>query len=433
MPQPTPYARTFSFTEHEAASPSQPPPGPALDAEFNALVETLKGALGNLAKLQRDDGALKNAIVTLDALSPAAIATLGAGSNWTPRGPWETATAYAVSDVVSHGTATYVCAAAHGSDDFEAALAAGRWLLLFDDGGTEPADGSVTAAKLAAAAVQAEHIGFTGLDLAGAIRGQGGIAAGTAPPGSLFHAKAAAGDVHAKVERTTANQGAVGYQIIGVNATWALEQASNSASLRLRQGATVRVTFLSTGGMDVPGAIRAIAGDAPASGAGAFLRYAANIGYVDSYDFTANQWQDLRLRGKDVYIVAGGVVVAKVTADGIDALKPLTQNGSALGYLGIPQNQQDAAYTIAAADVGKSIYSENVAGQTITVPQLPADSSVVVINDGASSITLAQGSGVTLRLAGTATTGNRTIGAGGMAFLKWVKTGRVFVSGPGVS
>ena len=113
MAQPTPYALSFSFTDFAAAHPSLPLPGASLDAELQALVVTLSGVLANLAKLQRDDGALKNQLVTLDSLSPAALLTLGAGSAWTPKGAWATGLGYISTDVVTSGTGSYVCAATH--------------------------------------------------------------------------------------------------------------------------------------------------------------------------------------------------------------------------------------------------------------------------------------------------------------------------------
>ncbi len=56
-----------------------------------------------------------------------------------------------------------------------------------------------------------------------------------------------------------------------------------------------------------------------------------------------------------------------------------------------------------------------------------------VYNSSASSITITQGSGVTMRLAGTTTTGSRTLAARGMMFI-WCNSGtEAIVSGPGVS
>lgn len=439
MPQPTPYARQFSFTDHEAAAPTTPAPGTSTDAEFDAIAVTAAAVLANLLLIQRDDGALKNAIVTLDSMSPAALETLGAGSRWTPLGAWVTATDYVATDVVSEGTATYVCAVDHTAAALLATdVAAGKWVLLFDSAGNIPADGSVTTPKLADGAVTTPKIGFTSLDLTGSIRGQGGLAAGTAPAGALLHAKKAAGDVYGKVERTTDAQGAVGYQIIGVGVTWTVEQALSSNDLTLRDGATVRATFVSGGGFDLPGTLRAVVGAVPTAGNGAGIHFAANVGYLTSYDYGTTAWRDLKLRGKDVYLTAAGVDVLKATSTGVQITGTLTRNGDQLGYLGIPQNQQNGAYTLALTDAGKHIYSENVAGQSIAVPTnaavaFPVETAILIVNDGTNPITVTT-VGVVVRLNNTATVaGSRTIAAGAMGFLLKVDTDRWFIAGAGVS
>lgn len=442
MPQPPAYARSFSFGDDEASDPSGHVPGGSLDAEFNAIAVTSAAILANLVKIQRDDGALKNTVVTLDSLSADVLIALGGGGSWLPRGAWVTLTQYAVADVVQNGTATYVAAAVHvAAAVFADDYAAGKWIKLFDSAGVIPSDGSVTTPKIADGSVTEPKIGFTSLDLAGSIRGQGGLSAGTAPEGALMHAKTAAGAVLVKAERTTDAQGAVGYQIVGVGATWTLQQAAGSNNLQLLQGATIRLTFDETGYLVVAGAIRSTGAD-PAAGAGVHLSYIAGVGYLTSRDYTANAWKDLKLRGKDVYITAGGVDIAKATSTGMDILagKTLTLDGSAVGYLGIPQNIDNDARTLSSADNGRHIYSENVAGQTITVPlnatdPLPVDYATLIINDGSNPISLTgEDATVLIRLAGTATvTQTRTIAAGGWAFVKKVKTNRWWAGGNGVS
>jgi hypothetical protein len=55
------------------------------------------------------------------------------------------------------------------------------------------------------------------------------------------------------------------------------------------------------------------------------------------------------------------------------------------------------------------------AGVTIPANTYAAGDSFSIYNDSASSITLTQGSGLTLRQSGTSNTGNRTLAARGMA------------------
>jgi hypothetical protein len=439
MPQPTPFDRSFSFTDWEAESPSAVPPGTSVDAEFDAVELTLGETLANLALIQRDDGALANGSVGLDQLASSVITLLMAAGGWTLRGLWTPLTEYDVGDIVINvASDTAVCQVAHTSEgvDFDDDYALGYWVVLLDASGSTPANGSVTTAKIAPGAVTASKLNITTLDLTGSIRGQGGIAAGTAPAGSLMHAKLAAGDVLVKAERTTDAQGVVGFQILGVSLDWGLQMAASDNDLFLTNG-TTSIVFREAGGMDVQGGtLRAIAGVAPTEGVGAGLHYASNVGYLTAYDYDGAVWKDLKLRGKDVFITAGGVDVMQATSTGADFLLQPTFSGDALGYLGIPQVIDNDARTLSNADNGLHIYSENVAGQTITIPldmDGDVDFATLIINDGTNSIALNAGTGaVTIQLAGGAL-GNRTIAANGWCFVKRVKANHYFVGGKGTS
>jgi hypothetical protein len=83
-----------------------------------------------------------------------------------------------------------------------------------------------------------------------------------------------------------------------------------------------------------------------------------------------------------------------------------------------PINSQPGSYTAVAADAGKTIV-ESLLGSTITFNAnvFAAGDMVSVINTSAGNITLVQGTSVTIRLAGTATTGNRTVASNGRATL----------------
>lgn len=61
-------------------------------------------------------------------------------------------------------------------------------------------------------------------------------------------------------------------------------------------------------------------------------------------------------------------------------------------------------------------------GITLNTSDMAAGYSFTVYNDSGSDITITQGSGVTLRLVGTGTTGNRTLPARGLAFI-WCNSG----------
>ena len=97
-------------------------------------------------------------------------------------------------------------------------------------------------------------------------------------------------------------------------------------------------------------------------------------------------------------------------------------NQFAVGFRNIPQNSQTANYTAVASDNGKHIYI-TTGGVNINASVFSAGNAVMVVNNSASSQTVFQGTNVTLRLAGTATTGNRTIAQYGMMTLLCVVGG----------
>jgi hypothetical protein len=119
--------RAFSFSNFQAQNPSTPLPASPLEQEFNNAKATLDAVLANLALIQRDDGALKNASVGLDQLK----AEVPVGFNVPV--VWTTATAYiAGSSTVFNGAGFYRCLVSHTSGVFATDLAAAKWQLIAD-------------------------------------------------------------------------------------------------------------------------------------------------------------------------------------------------------------------------------------------------------------------------------------------------------------
>ncbi len=155
MPQPPQYNRLYNLTEYATANPAAPYDAAKLDAELDAVEASFYQALINLALIQRDDGALKNNIVTLDSLD-SSVASLLTANESTVRGAWVTGTAYALKDVVTQSSVTYICAVAHTSGTFATDLAAVKWLAL--NAGSSVAASAVSftpAGSVAAVTVQA--------------------------------------------------------------------------------------------------------------------------------------------------------------------------------------------------------------------------------------------------------------------------------------
>jgi hypothetical protein len=105
-----------------------------------------------------------------------------------------------------------------------------------------------------------------------------------------------------------------------------------------------------------------------------------------------------------------------------------TIDGVTIGYRSIPRSTTSG--TAVVADVGKCIAV--TAGITIPNSTFAAGDAVSIYNDSASAITITAGV-TTLRLAGTATTGNRTLAARGLATVWFNSATEAIISGAGVT
>ena len=100
----------------------------------------------------------------------------------------------------------------------------------------------------------------------------------------------------------------------------------------------------------------------------------------------------------------------------------------------IPQNSKNTGYTLQSTDNGQMI---NITTGNVTVPagvfNSPFGQTVSIFNNQTTSNAVVQGSGVTLRLAGTTATGNRTLARYGVATLICVAANTFVISGAGLS
>ena len=111
-----------------------------------------------------------------------------------------------------------------------------------------------------------------------------------------------------------------------------------------------------------------------------------------------------------------------------------------IGYLNIPQNSQSAAYTLVIGDSGKSIYhpSADTSARTWTIPAnssvaFPIGTAVTFINDTSAGVITLSITTDTLVLAGTGSTGSRTLAASGMATAIKMTSTRWMISGSGLT
>lgn len=96
----------------------------------------------------------------------------------------------------------------------------------------------------------------------------------------------------------------------------------------------------------------------------------------------------------------------------------------------IPQNAQTSSYTLVGMDAGKHI--STTAGIIIPSGTFTSGECVSVFNNSGSSITITA-TAVTCYLAGTATTGSRTLGQRGLCSILCVGTNTFVIAGAGLT
>jgi hypothetical protein len=105
---------------------------------------------------------------------------------------------------------------------------------------------------------------------------------------------------------------------------------------------------------------------------------------------------------------------------------------SGQAYPQIPQNSKTSAYTLVAGDAGRHI-SITTGGITVPAGVFNVGDAISIYNNSANSQTITQGASTTLRLAGSAASGNRAIAQYGLGTILCVASNVFAVSGAGVS
>ena len=129
------------------------------------------------------------------------------------------------------------------------------------------------------------------------------------------------------------------------------------------------------------------------------------------------------------FITAIGAAASGANTDITSLNSTTTINGFTIGYRNIPRSTTTTTAT--TGDVGKVIAVS--AGITIPNATFAAGDAVSIYNDSASAVTITQGASLTLRQAGTANTGNRTLAARGMATVWFNGSSEAIISGAGVT
>lgn len=167
---------------------------------------------------------------------------------------------------------------------------------------------------------------------------------------------------------------------------------------------------------------------------------------VNSATFASGAVDDstTALSGGAIIVKDGGITAAKLStgAPSWDGSGNTTVSGTITGastvsdskgdVRDIPQSAKTSAHTLVIGDAGKSI-SITTGGVTVPNSVFSAGDVVVIYNDSASNQTITQGSGVTLRLGGTTTTGNRTLAGRGICTIYFNGASEAIALGAGIT
>jgi len=133
------------------------------------------------------------------------------------------------------------------------------------------------------------------------------------------------------------------------------------------------------------------------------------------------------------YLTMSGAITAGTTlAAGTTVTAGTTASDSIGNLRNVPPNSQTGAYVLVATDSGKYI-SITTGGVTVPSAIFSAGQTISIYNNSASSQTITQGGSVTMTLAGTATTGNRTLAQYGLCTILCTASNTFVITGAGLT
>ena len=131
----------------------------------------------------------------------------------------------------------------------------------------------------------------------------------------------------------------------------------------------------------------------------------------------------------------GGTMTGNITF----AASQTVDGTNGIGYINIPQNSQSAAYTLVAADAGKHIFhpSTDASARTFTIPAnssvaYPIGTAISFVNMTSQVVSIAITTD-TMYLAGTGTTGTRSLAQYGTATALKMTSTTWIISGAGLT
>lgn len=155
-------------------------------------------------------------------------------------------------------------------------------------------------------------------------------------------------------------------------------------------------------------------------------------GTITASAFNATTTDAFRISGttvidssRNLINVIGGNFAGVVTATSV--------NDTSGNVRAIPQNSQSSTYTLAITDVGKHV--NITAGVGVTVPSgiFSSGDAISIFNNTGTAKTVFIGSGVTMRLAGTALTGTRYLSQYALSTIICISSNVFAISGAGVT
>jgi hypothetical protein len=133
--------------------------------------------------------------------------------------------------------------------------------------------------------------------------------------------------------------------------------------------------------------------------------------------------------------LTGGTMTGAITF----AAGQTVDGTNGVGYINIPQNSQSAAYTLVAADAGKHIFhpSTDANARTFTIPAngsvaYPIGTAISFVNMTSQVVSIAITTD-TMYLAGTGTTGTRSLAQYGTATALKMTSTTWIISGAGLT
>ena len=137
-------------------------------------------------------------------------------------------------------------------------------------------------------------------------------------------------------------------------------------------------------------------------------------------------------------VAAAGSFTTVAASSTMTAVGAISSSAASVGDLlgnvrNIPQTSKSAPYTLVAADNGQCVVTNS--GVTVPASVFAVNNVVTIYNNSGSSITITQGSGMTLQWAGqlTSTTGSRTVALYGIATVLFLSASSAVITGVGVT